>query len=197
MTDQVARNWKPAFHQPCDVCTMPCAWGHTGEGWTSYLCMNCYDAMVERLKMSRARAIGRLEGEAGRQDEVTASETWTPKDQPQAADVVPSITGDSGEVWIFSGVKVATLTDIDDAFAMRDKINQAGEQWLTAMGFQSTQDAQGSLSRTPAQPQEGERELLAKLDEITEQMCDSKYLQHCRCVYAIREIVTAARKEGR
>lgn len=150
----VARDWKPAFHQPCDVCTMPCAWGHTGEGWTSYLCMNCYDAMVERLKMSRERAIGRMEAESERKhgEYAVASEPWTPKNQPQPADVVPSITGDSGEVWIFQGVKVATHTDINAAFAMRDKINQAGEQWLSAMGYATQQDRHGALS-TPAAPQ--------------------------------------------
>jgi hypothetical protein len=150
----VARDWKPAFHQPCDVCTMPCAWGHTGEGWNSYLCMNCYDAMVERLKMSRERAIGRMEAESERQygEYAVASEPWTPKNQPQPADVVPSITGDSGEVWIFQGVKVATHTDINAAFAMRDKINQAAEQWLSAMGYATQQDRHGALS-TPAAPQ--------------------------------------------
>jgi hypothetical protein len=73
-------------------------------------------------------------------------EPWEPKNQPQPADVVPSITGDSGEVWIFQGVKVATHTDINAAFAMRDKINQAGEQWLQAWGFSSRQDRNGNLS---------------------------------------------------
>jgi hypothetical protein len=41
-------HWKPAFRQPCDSCGMPCAWAHTGEGWTTYRCMECYDKMTTR-----------------------------------------------------------------------------------------------------------------------------------------------------